>query len=432
MRSSRISVISRVTPGFIPLLLTILLAGSAGPATSAQSTTDLVSRQQTASTRPTEAHYWLRVTGDRVNVRSRADVNSRIVGRASRDDVLEAVGSEYGWHRIVPPRGVFSLVFARYIERVGERHGIVKVDTTLRVRVGSDVQPRDPMRSEVQARLENGTEVKIIGELDGEWLKIVPPEGVYAYISGDYVERISKVVADRLRAAKPFVGSQPSAAVASRPGLAVEAKATTRPAGQPDLTGRWGKRLGWILPAIETEERKPLVKQSWDGVLSHLRPIAAQREESRVAELAAAWIEGIDRRVEEQGLARKAREIARQAERDRARHAWELGKLRQAKDLLEAQPEFDARGVLRPSFVLPAGPYGMRYKLEDPFTHKVQAYVEFPTELGIDVAACLGKYVGVRGEKQSERGVSVSMLRVTLMTVLNPDRPTTPPAREKP
>jgi hypothetical protein len=432
MQSLHVSIVLRSMREFTGLLLVVGLASSVRASTPAQSETGDASTRQMPSTRPTEEPYWLRVTGDRVNVRSRADLNSRIVGRVNQDDVLEAVGGEYGWHRIVPPAGVFSLVSASYIQRLGGDRGVVNVDTTLRVRVGSDLQPRDPMLSEVQTRLENGTEVQIVGELDRDWLKIVPPEGVYVYVSDDYVERISAEAANRLRAARPAAGSQPSVAVASRPGPSSQVAVTTQPAEQPGLTGRWGKRLGWILPVIEKEERKPLVNQSWDGVLSHLRPIAAQREEPEVAKLAAEWTEKIERRVEEQATARTAQEIARQSERDKARHAQALEELRREKGLLETGPEFDARGVLRPSFVLPAGPYGMRYKLEEPFTHKVQAYVEFPTELRIDVGACIGKYVGVRGEKQKEEGVSVSVLRVTDLTVLNPDEPKHAPPREKP
>ncbi len=432
MWSPQISVVLRRTPDLVLSLLIVSLAGPTGSARPAQSTADAPDVQQTPTTRPAEEHYWLRVTGDRVNVRSRPDLNSRIVGRANRDDVLEAAGREYGWHRVVPPDAVFSLVSASYIERLGVDRGIVNVDTTLRVRVGSDLQPRDPMQSEVQTRLEHGTEVQIVGALNEDWLKIVPPAGVYVYVSGDYAEPISVEVAERLRAAKPPAGSQPSVTAASRPTAAELAEATTRPVEPPDLTGRWGKRLGWVLPAIENEEGKPLVAQTWDGVLGHLRPIAAQREEPQVAQLAAAWIEKIERRKEEQAVARAARQIARQAEHEGVRHAAELEEIRRRKGLLTTGPEFDARGVLRPSFVLKAGPYGMRYKLEDPFTHRVAAYVEFPTELGVDVGVCIGKYVGVRGEKQREEGVSVSILRVAHITILNPDQPKHPPARETP
>ena len=142
--------------------------------------------------------YWLRVTADRVNLRSRADANSRIVARAVRDDVLKGVGQEYGWFRVIPPPDVYSIVSADYIETVGENRGIVRVVTTLRVRVGSDIQPRDPLLSEVQVRLPSGAEVRILGHLDDRWLKIAPPKDVYVYVFGDYVERIDEAEAQRL------------------------------------------------------------------------------------------------------------------------------------------------------------------------------------------------------------------------------------------
>lgn len=387
---------------------------------------------QAWATQPAEARYWLRVTADRVNVRSRADLNSRIVGHVDRDDVLEAVGREYGWHRIVPPAGVYSLVSAGYVERVGPERGIVRVNTTLRVRVGSDIQPRDPMVSEVQTRLPPNAEVEIVGALDDGWLKIVPPPGVYVYVSDDFVAQISAEVAQRLRAARATVTSRPSSMAAGRTRPVTQRAATSRPGEPPELAGQWGRQLEQVLLAVQSEGRKPEVEQSWGTVLPRLRPIAAQRQEPQVAKLAAAWIEKIEQRMQEQAALRAGRGIARPAEHDAARHARELEEIRRQKEGLATRPTFDARGVLRPSFALPAGPYGLRYRLQDPFTHEVQAYVELPPELGIDVRACLGKYVGVRGEKQPAKGAGAALLRVKHMTVLNPDGPTTRPAREKP
>jgi len=421
-----VPTITRDILGSAFALAALLVAAATTSPALAQSATGSATVLPESPAETTQAGYWLRVTAERVNVRSRADLNSRIVGRVNRDDVLEGRGSEHGWHKIVPPPGVFSLVAAQYIDRVGENRGLVKVDTLLRVRVGSDIQPRDPMLSEVQTRLEPDAEVRILGGLDGGWLKIVPPDGVCVYISGDYVEQVTAEVADRLRAAKP------AAAVAARPASGEPTEPTTQPAEQPDLSGPWGVRLAPVLESIEAEQRKPSDGQAWEPFVIRLRPIAEQLEEPQVARLAAAWLEKTESRIKQQAVAREAGQVARRAERDRARHARELEEIRRAKDERRARPEFDARGVLRPSFAVPAGPYGLRYKLQDPFTHKVSAYVEFPTELGVDVTTCVGKYVGVRGEEQTIEGVSVSILRVTRLTVLNPDRPAAAPAREKP
>lgn len=423
--------VMRKTLAFPLFLSMIVLAAPISPA-PAQSTTESANTQQEPPTEPANIQYWLRVTGQRVNIRSRADLNSRIVGRANHDDVLEGRGSENGWHKIVPPTGVFSLVATQYIERLGDDRGLVKVDTSLRVRVGSDIQPRDPMLSEVQTRLQHDAEVKILGQLDSEWLKIAPPKDVHVYISADYVEHITAEVAKRPRSAKPTADEPTTPATASPADVSKEPEPTTQPVEQPDLTGRWGKRLGWILKLIEEEERKPQDEQAWAAVASHLQPIVNQREEPRVAQLAAAWLKKANRLIEHQAVAREARRITGQTPPDQVRHDRAPDEIRRAEGDLKPRPEFDARGVLQPSFAIPAGPYGLRYKLEDPFTHKVAAYIEISPELGINATGCVGKYVGVRGDKQSVEGVSVSILRVTRLTVLDPEKPATPPAREKP
>ena len=420
-------------------LLTFALAGPPWSVALAQPAADGSDGQPSAQ--PADESYWLRVTGERVNLRSRPDVNSRIVGRVDSDEPLEAVGSEYGWHRVVPPSSVFSVVSTKYIERVGVDRGVVRVETTLRVRVGSDVQPRDPLLSEVQTRLSRGAEVRIVGELDGEWLKIVPPAGVYVYISGDHVERVDADVASRLRASKPPSDSELAGVVATgheTEVLSPPAQATS----QPDLSGSFGrlfeKELPWLEQfddrAAETQpagDRTELYLRSSE-VVERLRPLAEQREEPQVAQLAAAWIHRIERWRGGRASSQVAREIVRQSDIDKARHARELEGIRRAREELTTGSTFDARGVLRPSFALAAGPYGLRYKLQDPFTHAVQAYVEFPTELGVDVGACVGKYVGVRGERRSEEDVGTTILRVTHITVLNPDKPKGLPTREKP
>ena len=425
MSSSRVRAVATIPrrPKLAFQFVTLLMALGV-PNTRAQPATPGADVQP-APTQPQRApRYWLRVAGDRVNIRSRADLNSRIVGRANRDDVLEALGSDHGWHRVVPPTGVFSLVSAQYIERVGADRGIVRVATSLRVRVGSDLQPRDPLLSEVQARLEPGAEVRIVGEGQGQWLRIVPPVGVYVFISDDHVERITEEVARRLgrghtpRPAETVLKSKPSMLAAAR----------TRPAERPDLTSPWSGQLAAIEAEMRREESKPEAEQSWKPIVDQLRPIAAQRAEPQVAELAADWMEMINQYEREQA----AVDVAEQADREKAQYARDLQKIRREGDALKRTAEFDARGILRPSFALEPGPYGLRYKLLDSFTHRVQAYVEFPPDLGIDVKTSVGKYVGVRGERQSVAGVKVPLLRVTRMTVLNPDRPAARSARETP
>jgi|GEM_PF-6297583 len=300
------------------------------PAALAQTESDPEASRPTESSEADTVSDWLRVTAERVNIRSRADLNSRIVARANRGDVLESRGDADGWRKILPPTGAFSIAAAQYIDRIDADRGCVNVDTLLRVRIGSDIQPRDPMLSEVCAKLERDAEVVILGELDAEWLKIAPPAGVYVYISSEFVEVITAEQAQRLRLEK--------AAAATEAAKALETL-TTQPSTRP----------------------------------ASPEPPTTQAAESTPPASAAET----------------------------------------------ATKRFDARGVLKPSFALPAGPYGMRYMLKNPRSRRVSAYLEIPTELGVDTKSCAGKYVGVRGKLFTLDEPRVSILRVTELVILD-------------
>ncbi len=200
---------------------------------------------QVPGTQPATTTYYLRVLGDHVRLRTRADGNAMIVAQVDRDTILEARGVEFGWHRVVPPEGVYSLVSARYVERSGPDRGVVRVRSgNLRVRAGSRVFAYDPLDCPVQTLLPNGTPVRILGEQDG-WLRIVPPEGVFVYIADRYVERVSAQEARRLAARGVAVATQPAtrpaapkparspAPVAARGSSTRPAIATTRPVPGP-------------------------------------------------------------------------------------------------------------------------------------------------------------------------------------------------------
>ena len=244
--------------------------------TPAQTQTALTQTPESSPATLESDRQWLRVSAQRVNLRSRADLNSRIVGRVNRDDVLECHEVLPGWRKIVPPPGVYSLVSAQYVERTGPTRGIIKVDNTLRIRVGSDVQPRDPMLSEVQTRLKHDDQVEILGEYEGGWLKIVPPEGVYVYIAADYVERATPEVARDLHQTKP-------------PTTAPETETASFASDAPDLSGPWGLRMAHLLTAIEEELQESADEQNWNPLLTLLKPVAEQNAEPQVAQLAQSW-----------------------------------------------------------------------------------------------------------------------------------------------
>ena len=368
---------------------------------------------------------YLRVNANQVNLRTRADINSRIVDRVDRDTVLKVAGREYEWYRVQPTPNSFSLVSARYIKRSTGDHGTVQVDTTLRVRVGSDVQPRDPLLSEVQTLLETGDDVRIIGALDDEWMKIAPPEGVGFYVHQDFVEPIAAAEAQRLMAQAPVrtTGPAPHVEAPEPAPVTAETAASTTAEAATETESRWNQRMNDVLATIEAEEQKPDAEQDWNSFLSPLKRLAAQKEDAATAGLASAWVTRLEQRI-----------TARQPKERPEALAVTPPPAQPTPELAEhpkVTTGFDASGILRPSFAVPVGPYGLRYKLEHATSKKVTAYVEFPTALGVDAGALVGKYVGIRGKALRDKETGIEVIRVEKLTVLG-GAPAEIPARPTP
>lgn len=399
--------------------LLVLLGGLS----AAAQTPEAASRPAAPAQPPARsAGYWLRVKTDRVNLRARPDANSLVVAQLDRDAVLRGVNSEFGWQRVLPPAGVFSYVAAEYVTVQDEKTGVVAVASgQLRVRPGSLLTETDPAVSDWQTLLPAGTTVQILGR-QGAWLKIVPPKGVYLYVSNDYVEPLSdEAAAQRLAAAPPLTSrpapsnerSHPAEIAAANPPPG--ARTATQPASQPapivDLRGPWGRKLAAVETQIETEIRKSPLAQAWRESIAQLKPIADQREEPAVARLAAGWLAQLEQRQTEQETLRVIRQIAdRQSEEER-QFAGEIERIRQAPPPVPNQPVFDARGELAAT-----GAGNRRYKLQNPQTRRVKAYVEFDAKT--DVSAYLGKYVGVRGERTHDAALGADVIRVAEIVVL--------------
>jgi hypothetical protein len=222
------------------------------------------------------------------------------------------------------------------VEQLANRAGVVSVRSgTLRVRVGSQVFNVDPMQCEVQTRLPRGTEVEIIGR-QGDWLKIVPPAGVYAYVGDRHVARISDDIAARLRAAHS-PASQPGGPPSSAPAIHTKAE-RPRATAEPDPNSEWGQRLLLAEAAIQVEARKPVLEQSWTEAMASLRPIADQQRDPTAARLASAWIGHLQERIADQAALRAAHELDRQETRVKAQTARELERLQQARQKATSRP----------------------------------------------------------------------------------------------
>lgn len=106
----------------------------------------------------------------------------------SRVRVLRDEGN--GWLMIEPPEGSYSLIRSDYVQKTGDRTGVVTVDTM--DRIGSELHKGDLY---IRHQILRDEQVEILGEQilktdsgDVAMLRIKPPKGEYRYIARGDVE----------------------------------------------------------------------------------------------------------------------------------------------------------------------------------------------------------------------------------------------------
>ncbi|MBU1693403.1 MAG: SH3 domain-containing protein, partial [Verrucomicrobia bacterium] len=117
----------------------------------------------------------VRVVGQRVNLRARADLKAEVVGQVADGDLLEARSIQEEWVEVVPPESVDLWIHKDFVQ------GGKVVASELKVRAGPGIN------YSVVATLDRGASVSVRGEFM-EWLKIVPPSNASLWVSKSYVE----------------------------------------------------------------------------------------------------------------------------------------------------------------------------------------------------------------------------------------------------
>lgn len=119
----------------------------------------------------------VRVVGQRVNLRARADLNAEVVGQVADGDMLEVLSLHDAWVEVVPPDSVDFWVHKDFVQ------GNQVMAAKLQVRAGPGIN------YSVVGNLQRGASVSPRGEFT-EWLKIAPPPGTSLWISRTYVESV--------------------------------------------------------------------------------------------------------------------------------------------------------------------------------------------------------------------------------------------------
>lgn len=132
-----------------------------------------------ALTAQAEQVEMVKVTGDRVSMRTRPDTtNSEVLDRAMQGTEMEYLGETNGWVAVQAPDTLNLWAHKDHVE-----NGKIK-PSKLNVRSGPS------QNYDVMVVMTRGDAVSVRGEFN-EWLKIAPPPGTKVWISADYVERTS-------------------------------------------------------------------------------------------------------------------------------------------------------------------------------------------------------------------------------------------------
>ncbi len=410
------------------------------------------------------------VTAESVNVRSGPSANYYVAARLAAGTRVQVVREENEWYAIVPPVGCYSLISKDYVDLGADGNGVVN-GNAVRVRCGSDL---DPHRYAVQLKLSRGSEVNVLDELPGGFLKIAPPAGALVWIHSEYVSRVPQGMLDLESKQKSSVQTSREPSVGEKSPLVQPASTTPGPgdaAGKtssanndstpshlphapeddqvnvaaphkiaesagdnpaeaagdgPDddatnqtLREQQLKAVRDLLAKAETlmeaEYEKPIEDRRFDEALTAFREAAGQELDEYVRKYAARRVVQLEAAVERVEAVRLVRSLSSRVSKDRK------DALAARTDMRPSAPAvllgYDAKGELRESMIYssPVGP--RRYRLVDPHltVPRTLCYVEIPRDSKIDPKQFLGRTVGVRArEKRLETDGNVTGIQIVV------------------
>ena len=166
---------------------------------------------------------------------SPGEENSYMTGRLKAGEILEVCfRTDDGWCAVRPPEGSFSWINADYVLRGDSGSGTVVCPDSSKevpVRVGAASILNS---SDVQVGLENGRQVRILGEqtLTGNktWLKIAPPRGEFRWIRQSSLEQneFLSQIPSRLTRYEELIAENHSGFPASGDGLEINPETFSR------------------------------------------------------------------------------------------------------------------------------------------------------------------------------------------------------------
>jgi hypothetical protein len=239
--------------------------------------------------------YSAEITGDSVKVRSGSGTNYYECGELFTGDIVEVVGSQFVWSKIVPPTGSFSWIPSQSVKPDPQDSTVGIVQEDARVWAGSNSKSPSLSTSR-QATLKKGDKVKLLGEQRDEYYKIAPPADAYLWVSTSYTKPYTpKVVVDTPITVAAVQDTQVTPAAATP---VAETSSPSTPASSPNDVNAAApakstqlmitEKYNSLKEQIEAERAKSLDQQNYTQIKAGLDAIINDKEAGKTARYAQA------------------------------------------------------------------------------------------------------------------------------------------------
>jgi hypothetical protein len=372
--------------------------------------------------------------------------------KLSKGAKLTVVSAKEDWLKVIPPEGSFCYVAKAYVEKRGDGSVGRVTKPNLNVRSGSQL---NSLKTTVQTSLEEGDDVKIVGE-EAEYFKIVPPPGAYLYVKKTFVDPMPAVAVTAPPVAPvvpvptnpnihyplasepipPVVGTEP---VGGEPRVA-GAPSTTQPAGtavtasntlapsttQPTVVVNAEPTTKPVEPTAEAKfneledafldsTRLPLDQQPIDQLISQYTTLKADPS------LSSSMRRLADRRVAMLKVKLTARKDLLETQQKQAEAKEREASLRAENDELKNRIKetdvkvYSALGTLRLSSLQQSG--ATLYRLTDPGSGRTLLYIRSNDAKYTDL---LNKFIGVDGDITEDSNMNLKVIVPKATDVVDP------------
>ncbi len=376
------------------------------------------------------------VKGNNVYVRSGSNANYYPVTKLNKGDEVTVLGQEFGWLKIAPPAGCYSLVDKTYVDKVDDKSGVV--NGSIWAYAGSSLNNQKYAK---QVKLQKGDKVQVIGETaDGALYKIEPPAGATLWVSAELVDRDGTMLTEKSDGNKPAIEplkpgtlkleGLEEVTTTTRPAIAIapptRRKDRTAPTpAEPKDTGRYQLQIDAIEAEVAAEMAKPMNERKLEPIIMKYEPIASQEEDQVAHIYAVTRMEQLRGHLELVDAVKQIRTLTDTAIENANEIAKQRDKIRVSEPIL--LDDVVLRGEIWVSGIYDGqGNRAKRWRVVERGTGKTLAYIEVPPGSPIDPVQYYGKFVGVRasGRRQIKNTIPpVPVYTVQEIVVLDPNAP---------